>query len=236
MRVRYFFCSLFVLSLLISSVYATDFDSSSSSAESSEPVVFETIPTVSLDPESVASILDGIGSLLESDSSEPVDSITPEFALSQDSIEAISDSIASVLSPDVDLQPLSVPSGSAISGGYYVTVDCVLGNGLTFYVPSDFRVDSIAFDGDNLINLSNSSIYLLPVDSRFSSYTIYAPRFGHFQYRQTAGSYSDLRISRVIDTNVSILSDSPYSLPVSNYYLLILGFLFLLFIIILLRR
>lgn len=101
--------------------------------------------------------------------------------------------------------------GAELAGGYFVTGDSAMGNGLTFYVPSDYAQGSLTYDSSgNLFNLTSSSIYLYCPD--YPDYTIYAPRFSGFQYRQSSGSgytYQDLNLRSITDTNVEILDDSP---------------------------
>lgn len=99
--------------------------------------------------------------------------------------------------------------GAELAGGYYITGDCVLGNGLTFYVPADYASGSLTYDSSgNLFNLTSSSIYLYSPD--FPEYTIYASRFSGFQYRVGSGyNYVDLNLTNVTAANVEILDSSP---------------------------
>lgn len=100
--------------------------------------------------------------------------------------------------------------GAELAGGYYITCDCALGNGMTFYVPAEFAGGSLTYDSSgNLFNLTASSIYLYSPD--YPEYTIYAPRFSGFQYRAGSSGYSyvDLNITNVTDTNVEILDENP---------------------------
>lgn len=101
--------------------------------------------------------------------------------------------------------------GAELSGGYYITGDCALGDGLTFYIPSDYAAGCLTYDEDGyLFNLTSSSIYLYCPD--YPDYTIYASRFFGFQYRTDTGygsSYVDLNLTNVTDTNVEIMTSSP---------------------------
>ena len=76
----------------------------------------------------------------------------------------------------------------------------------------------------------------MPDSSSFSGYTIYANRFGHFQYRRNSSGYDyqDLNITNISDTNISFLSDTPQAVPDSTYWIVliavcILGFLLIAF-------
>ncbi len=73
--------------------------------------------------------------------------------------------------------------------------------------------------------MSNSSIYLMPDSSSFSGYTIYANRFGHFQYRRNSSGYDyqDLNITNISDTNISFLSDTPQAVPDSTYWIVLIA-------------
>ena len=111
---------------------------------------------------------------------------------------------------------LAVPVlGADLAGGYYVTGDSAIGSGLTFYVPADFAQGSLTYDSSgNLFNLTNSSIYLYCPD--YPDYTIYAPRFSVFQYRQSSGAgyqYQDLNLRSITDSNVEILVEDPGMSP-----------------------
>ncbi len=105
-------------------------------------------------------------------------------------------------------------AGAGLSGGYYITGDSALGNGLTFYIQSDYASDSLTYDSSgNLFNLTSSSVYLYCVE--YPSYTIYAPRFDVFQYRpDTSGyQYQDLNLHNVSATNVQIYDEDPPASP-----------------------
>lgn len=107
---------------------------------------------------------------------------------------------------------LAVPAlGAELAGGYYITADSALGEGLTFYVPSDYATGSLTYDENGyLFNLSGSSVYLYCPD--YPDYTIYASRFSGFQYRTDVNygsSYVALKLTNVTDTNVDIMSSSP---------------------------
>lgn len=179
-----------------------------------------------------------------SESTYPVVSLSPESI--SDLVSAISDS-ESVSVPDVgdgdavsyDGAVSSAALTGSISGGYYFVCDCALGKNLKFWIPSDFASGSLAFDGNNLINMTNSSIYLLPDNLSASGYSIYAPRFGHFQYRSTSSysDYYDLNITAVTDTNISFLQDTLPVVSENTWRILILSILvFLICVFMIFRR
>ena len=101
--------------------------------------------------------------------------------------------------------------GAELTGGYYITGDSAMGDGLTFYVPSDYAAGSLTYDSSgNLFNLTANSIYLYCPD--YPDYTIYAPRFSGFQYRSGTGagySYVDLNLHNVSAGNVEIFEKDP---------------------------
>ena len=113
--------------------------------------------------------------------------------------------------------------GAELAGGYYITGNSAMGNGLTFYVPADYAAGSLTYDSSgNLFNLTASSIYLYCPD--YPDYTIYANRFSGFQYRAGTGAgyqYQDLNLRGITSTNVEILEDSP-SLALSLDKLLVM--------------
>lgn len=113
--------------------------------------------------------------------------------------------------------------GAELAGGYYITGDSALGNGLTFYIPASFVSGSLTYDENGyLFNLTSSSIYLYCPD--YPDYIIYAPRFSVFQYRTDSSygsSYVDLNLTNITVANVEILEESP-SLMLSQDKLLIM--------------
>lgn len=111
--------------------------------------------------------------------------------------------------------------GAGLAGGYYITGDSALGDGLTFYIPASFVSGSLTYDENGyLFNLTSSSIYLYCPD--YPDYTIYASRFSGFQYRTDSNygtTYQDLNLTNVTAANVEILEESP-KLPISQDKLL----------------
>lgn len=235
----------FVLFILVSvSVLACSVLADSVGAQSAEPVETvpptETVPVVALDPQSIEDIADAVNATEPLGDDLPVDAepTLPVVDLSPDAIsslgQAVGDAVASATVPDV-----AVNSAGGVSGGYYIVVDCALGNGVKFWIPADFKSGSLAYSDDGLVNMTNSTIYLLPDDSRFDDYIISAGRFSTFQYRRTNyGNYdwADLAIRDVTDSNISFLDDTPQALPddalmVMVVVLLLLGILSILFLL-----
>lgn len=197
-----------------------------------------TVPVVALDPQSIQDIADAVNATEppgdDVDSNAPTNN--PVVDLSPDSIDALSQAVSDAMAASAaSEEPSPLAAVSGVSGGYYFVADCALGSSVKFWVPADFASGSIAFDGNNLINMTNSSIYLLP-DSGLASYTIYAPRFSHFQYRRdNTSGYSDLSIRSVSDSNIDFLEDTPQAVPDAVFWMVlisvvILGFLILAFL------
>lgn len=146
--------------------------------------------------------------------------------------------------PDADINPdpggnsvnaFLPDTSSGLSGGYYFVCDCALGREVKFYIPSDFATGSLAIDSDgSLVNMTNTSIYLMPEDSRYQDYSIYAPRFGLFQYRLTSYDYSDLAIRNISETNICFMENTPQAFSEFSLYIVLivilgLGLLLLVF-------
>ena len=235
-----FFTFLVALLLLCSSVFASEFGMDDMPIDSPTEST-ESVPSyVSLDPNTIQDLVDALNDAWDSrDALSDADVTNPVIDISPDSVDAISGAIsagvsAALADADADDVPLSL-SVDGISGGYYFVCDCALGASVKFWIPADFATGSIAFDGNNLINMTNSSIYILPDSPRLSSYTIYAPRFGHFQYRRTGYDYADLYITNIEDTNISFLNDTPQTVPDSTFWVilisvLMIGFLLMIFV------
>lgn len=207
-----------------------------------------TVPEVAIDDQSIQDIADALYPIVNppTDPTVPTDPVVtdpPQVDLSADAVDdiagAVGSAVADAVAPDpTDAVPILYASGGIV-GGYYFVCDCALGDGVKFWVPADFAVGSITLDSSGaLVNMTNSTIYLMPDDSRLNSnYTIQAPRFSSFLYRRDASGYSwsDLAISNITDTNISWLDDTPHALPLPSYMVivicvLILGFLLSVFL------
>lgn len=235
---RYVCICLLCLCLLVGVAGATDV------VPATDPVTSApTVPTVVIDDQSIQDIVDAIDPVINPptdpvDATVPVVTDPPQVDLSPDAVDdiagAVGAAVADAVFPDpVDDVPILYSSGGIV-GGYYFVCDCALGDSVKFWVPADFSVGSITIDSSgSLVNMTNSTIYLMPDDSSLNSnYTIQAPRFSSFLYRRDASGYSwsDLAISNITDTNISWLDDTPRALPLPSYMVivicvLILGFL-----------
>lgn len=219
--------------------YAVDDGQDSSFPSEPEP----SVPTVALDDSSIQAIVDALvpsepaGDDLSDDTEPtiPVVDLTPDTvdAISQAVGASVSDALAQAAADSED--SLVAYSSSGISGGYYFVCDCALGSNVKFWVPSDFASGSLALDNGGIVNMTNNSVYLMPDDSSLSSYTIYASRFNHFQYRRSGYDYSDLNIRNISDTNISFLSGTSRAIPEQTLFIvliavILLGVLLLAFI------
>lgn len=236
---RYVFVFCLCLCMLVGVAGATDV------VPATDPVTpAPSVPTVLIDDQSIQDIVDAIDPVINpptdpTDPTDPVVTDPPLVDLSPDAVDdiasAVGSAVADAVAPDPsDAAPILYASGGIV-GGYYFVADCALGDSVKFWVPADFAVGSITLDSSgSLVNMTNSTIYLMPDDSRLnSSYTIQAPRFSSFLYRRDASGYtwSDLAITNITDTNISWLSDTPHALPVSSYMVIIIGVLILGFLL-----
>lgn len=230
---RYVCICLLCLSLVVGVVGATDF------ATPTDPVApAPTYPTVVIDDHTIQTILDAFDPVINPptdpvDATVPVATDPPQVDLSPDAVDdiagAVGSAVADAVAPDpVDDAPILYASGGIV-GGYYFVADCALGQGVKFWVPADFAQGSITMDSSgSLVNMTNSTIYLMPDDSSLNSvYTIQAPRFSSFLYRRDSSGYtwSDLNISNISDTNISWLDDTVQAVPSSSYFVLIASIL-----------
>lgn len=245
MRVRFAFLVLCVVCCCISVVSATDVvvDDATLPPVATDPDASSSPGEVSLSPDTIDTLIDGIDSIVNPatdpvEVTEPVVTDPPQVDLSPDAVDdiasAVGSAVADAVAPDpVDDVPILYASGGIV-GGYYFVADCALGQGVKFWVPADFAQGSITMDSSgSLVNMTNSTIYLMPDDSRLNSnYTIQAPRFSSFQYRRDASGYvwSDLDISNISDTNISWLDDTPQAVPQSSYFVLIASILIIGFL------
>ena len=226
-----FLCVLSCLCLVVGAVDASPEDSVPSDLET-------TIPKIALDDETLQALIDALVPT-ESDgdtSSADSEPTIPSVELDPKSVDSIAEAMGEVLA-DAAAPEVAINFASSPKGGYYFIADCALGNNIKFWVPADFSSDSLSFDNDGLINMTNSSIYIVADDSAYSNYTIYAPRFGHFQFRMNSSGYDyhDLAISGVADSNFSFLLDTPQAVPERMYFIvlvsiILLGLLLLAFI------
>lgn len=240
MCVRYIVIVLCFISLCCGAVFATGVvaDDPVLPPVATDPVATSPSSQVDLSPDTIDTLIDGIYSIVNpaiepTEATEPVVTDPPQVDLSPDAVDdiasAVGSAVADAVSPDpVDDAPILYSSGGIV-GGYYFVADCALGQGVKFWVPADFSAGSITLDASGgLVNMTNSTIYLMPDDSSLNSvYTIQAPRFSSFLYRRDASGYtwSDLNISNISDTNISWLDDTVQAVPLPSYFVLIASIL-----------
>lgn len=245
MCVRYIVIVLFVICLCCCVVSATDVvaDDATLPPVATDPDAPSSASQVDLSPDTIDAIVDRLEPIINPPTkpvevTEPVVTDPPQVDLSPDAVDdiasAVGSAVADAVAPDpVDDVPILYASGGIV-GGYYFVADCALGQGVKFWVPADFSEGSITLDASGgLVNMTNSTIYLMPDDSTLnSSYTIQAPRFSSFLYRRDASGYvwSDLDISNISDTNISWLDDTPQAVPQSSYFVLIASILIIGFL------
>lgn len=156
-----------------------------------------------------------------------------------DSAEDSSDSVDSVLADAYDSPALLISSGGDIDAGCWFVATSAFGAGTShrFYFDREFASGSLIMDSLGFLwNNSQSSIYLYCPD--YPDYTIYAPRFGYFQYRTNDNNYNwaDARIILDAESSSSlILSDTQYrpsdASPVIVFLLSVLAFFGLIMIL-----
>lgn len=125
-----------------------------------------------------------------------------------------------------DAQPFSLPR-APLAGGYYIDCSTSALGDVRIYVPCEYQYGSFTTNSNgDLVSLRSSTVTGI-LYSGDTSYTVRWRSFGTPQYRSESGpssSYSDLGISKILDTNVQILSsdsDVPL-LPSVEYLLLVL--------------
>ena len=237
---RYALCVVGLLCCLVIPAHAltpgpTDPDPSESIA---------TTPDVALDDDTTLPVVDDFSDYIGDgydDSGSVLPSDNAQVELAPESVQAVADAVGDAVSEALETADTGADAPTAyastgISGGYYFVCDCALGTGVKFWIPADFAVDALALDDNGIVNMTNSTVYLMPdPDSGLSDYTIYASRFGHFQYRRTNYDYQDLRVRNITDTNITFLDDTQPRISDQVQFavllaVLLLGFLMLVFI------
>ena len=156
-----------------------------------------------------------------------------------DGTEDSIDSVDSVLADAYDSPALLISSGGDSNAGCWFVATSAFGAGSShrFYFDREFASGSLIMDSLGFLwNNTQSSIYLYCPD--YPDYTIYAPRFGYFQYRTNDNNYnwSDARIIPQADSASSlVLTDSQYrpsdASPVIVFLLSVLAFFGLIMIL-----
>lgn len=195
-------------------VYADDLDSPPDSLEASSSV--EEVEEASSDAEPASS---------EPASSEPASS---EPSSSAPTLDSLSVDSLTVEADNVTIQVEGEPEAYALvntplEGGYYIdAVTSQLGN-VRIYVPADYKSDSFSYSGDNVVSLRSATISGILYTSG-NSYSVRWSSFASPQYRvSSTGSYANLTITKVVDTNVGIFSSDPgQAFPVDILYLVII--------------
>lgn len=132
-----------------------------------------------------------------------------------------------------DIELLSV-SGD-LTSGYYFVADCDLGSNIRFYIPLEWAYYRFTTDDSgDLVNLSTSTCYAYSPD--FPDYTFSCSRLSTFTYRYSNYSSSDLNITRIVDTNMSLLINDPFPLSDSEIQLLIAALILICAGILIIRR
>lgn len=158
------------------------------------------------------------------DPTVPVESSAPE-TIPETTAESVSESAPETV-PDAFV-PVTMAIDGRLSGGYWFTCNCSLGNNLKFYVPIEWAYDALTLDysGDP-VNLSTSTCYAYC--PTYPDYTFSAPRFGTFSYRTSGYETQDLDVSMLLDSNIDFLKDEAVRLSTSDLLHLVCCLLFLL--------
>ena len=114
------------------------------------------------------------------------------------------------------------PSYVPISGGAFFEVKSSLGQ-ITFVCPSNFKIGYFGFtgNGNNICNISNSTVSGYIFTSSGSSYQARFTALGTLEYRTSSGSYyeyRDVTITEILNTNVTFTDDKG-DRQTDNYFL-----------------
>lgn len=122
-----------------------------------------------------------------------------------------------------------------LTGGYYFVCDCTFGDDIKFYVPVEWAHDAFSIDSSGaLVNLSTSTCYAYCPN--YPDYTFYCSRLNTFVYRRDSSTIYDLEVTKVTDTNMSLLQDSSVYLSDKEINLLGAALLFVACALIIIRR
>ena len=114
------------------------------------------------------------------------------------------------------------PSYVPISGGAFFEVKSSLGQ-ITFVCPNNFKNGYFGFSGtgNNICNISNSTISGYIFTSSGNSYQARFTSLGTLEYRTSSGSYyeyRDVTITEILNTNVTFIDDKG-DRQTDNYFL-----------------
>lgn len=114
------------------------------------------------------------------------------------------------------------PSYVPISGGAFFEVQSSLGQ-ITFVCPNNFKNGYFGFsgNGNNICNISNSTVSGYIFTSSGSSYQARFTALGTLEYRTSSGSYYEYRevtITEILNTNVTFIDDKG-DRQTDNYFL-----------------
>ena len=114
------------------------------------------------------------------------------------------------------------PSYVPISGGAFFEVKSSLGQ-ITFVCPNNFKNGYFGFSGtgNNICNISNSTVSGYIFTSSGSSYQARFTALGTLEYRTSSGSYyeyRDVTITEILNTNVTFIDDKG-DRQTDNYFL-----------------
>ena len=114
------------------------------------------------------------------------------------------------------------PSYVPISGGAFFEVKSSLGQ-ITFVCPNNFKNGYFGFsgNGNNICNISNSTVSGYIFTSSGSSYQARFTALGTLEYRTSSGSYyeyRDVTITEILNTNVTFIDDKG-DRQTDNYFL-----------------
>lgn len=114
------------------------------------------------------------------------------------------------------------PSYVPISGGAFFEVKSSFGQ-ITFVCPNNFKNGYFGFsgNGNNICNISNSTVSGYIYTSSGSSYQARFTALGTLEYRSSSGSYyeyRDVTITEILNTNVTFIDDKG-DRQTDNYFL-----------------
>lgn len=145
-------------------------------------------------------------------------------------VETVPETTVTETVPDDAYVPVTMALDGEMSGGYWFTCNCSLGNNLKFYVPIEWAYDALTLDNSgDPVNLSVSTCYAYC--PTYPDYTFSASRFGTFTYRTSGYDTQDLAVTQLIDTNIDFLKDEAVRLSTSDLLYVSCCLLFLILVL-----